>query len=50
MSAKKTVRAVVKGGILQAPSGKLAGLVVQKNGVIRASKVYVKNKRKNYGT
>lgn len=47
MSAKKTVRAVVKGGILQAPSGKLAGLVIQSNGVIRATKVYVKNRRKH---
>ena len=47
MSAKKTVRAVQKGGILEAPSGRLAGLVVQKNGVIRASKVYVKRKRKH---
>ena len=47
MSAKKTVRAVQKGGILEAPSGRLAGLVVQKNGVIRASKVYVKNRRKH---
>ena len=46
MKAKKTVRAVVKGGILQAPSGKVIGLVVQKNGVIRASRIYVKNKRK----
>ena len=47
MSAKKTVRAVQKGGILQAPSGKLAGLVIQSNGVIRSSKVYVKRKRKH---
>ncbi len=47
MSAKKTVRAVQKGRILEAPSGRLAGLVVQKNGVIRASKVYVKRKRKH---
>ncbi len=47
MSAKETVRAVQKGGILEAPSGRLAGLVVQKNGVIRASKVYVKRKRKH---
>jgi len=47
MSAKKTVRAVQKGGILEAPSGKLAGLVIQSNGVIRASKVYVKRKRKH---
>lgn len=47
MRAKKTVRAVQKGGILQAPWGKIAGLVIQKNGVIRSTKIYVKNKRKN---
>ena len=46
MSAKVKVSAIQKGGILQAPSGKLSGLVVQKNGIIRSVKVYVKNKRK----
>lgn len=45
MKPKKTVRAVQKGGILEAPSGKIAGLVIQKNGVIRTTKIYVKNKR-----
>ena len=47
MKTKKTVRAVIKGGVLQAPSGKIDGLVFQKNGVIRATKIYVKNKRKS---
>ena len=47
MKIKKTVRAVQKGGILEGPSGKIDGLVFQKNGVIRATKIYVKNKRKN---
>lgn len=47
MKPKKTVRAVQKGGILETPSGKIAGLVFQKNGVVRATKIYVKNKRKS---
>ena len=46
MRTKKTVRAVQKGGILEAPSGKIDGLIFQKNGVIRTGKIYVKNKRK----
>lgn len=47
MRTKKTVRAVQKGGVLQAPSGKIDGLIVQANGVIRSTKIYVKNKRKS---
>lgn len=47
MKTKKTVRAVVEGGVLQAPSGRIDGIIFQKNGVIRSTKIYVKNKRKS---
>lgn len=46
MKAKKTNSAKIKAGILNPASGKVLGFVVQKNGVLRAEKIYVKNKRK----
>ena len=46
MKTKKTNSAKVRAGILNPPSGKVLDLVIQKNGVIRAGKIYVKNKRK----
>jgi hypothetical protein len=46
MKAKKTNSAKLKAGILNPASGKVLDLVIQKNGVIRAGRIYVKNKRK----
>lgn len=46
MKTKKTNSAKVRAGVLNPPSGRILGLVVQKNGIIRADKIYVKNKRK----
>lgn len=46
MKAKKTNNAKVRAGVLNPPSGKVLGFVIQKNGVLRAEKIYVKNKRK----
>ena len=46
MKAKKITSAKVRAGVLNPPSGKVLGLIVQKNGVLRAEKIYVKNKRK----
>lgn len=47
MNSKKTSNAKVRAGILNPPSGRLLGIVIQKNGVIRANKIYVKRKRKH---
>lgn len=47
MKLKKMSSAKIKAGILNPPSGKVLGLVIQKNGVLRANKIYVKRKRKH---
>jgi hypothetical protein len=46
MKIKKTNSAKIKAGILNPASGKILDLVIQKNGVLRAGKIYIKNKRK----
>lgn len=47
MKANKMSSAKVRAGILNPPSGQVLGIVIQKNGVIRANRIYVKNKRKH---
>ena len=47
MKPKETSSAKIRVGVLNPPSGKVLGFVIQKNGVIRANKIYVKNKRKH---
>ena len=47
MKAKKINSAKIKAGVLNPPSGKVLGVIIQKNGVIRAEKIYVKNRRKH---
>lgn len=47
MKPNKMSSAKIRSGILNPPSGQVLGIVIQKNGVLRASRIYVKNKRKH---
>lgn len=46
MSVKRSLKnkLIIKRGILGARSGSMGGLVFQKNGVIRASRLHIKRK------